>query len=107
VTNGWDRASVRFRSRPSRFESDVTRNDLFVPGGGSKVVLFGACAACGGMLAVLWGYFGQMFFTLFVGVDPGWWFWWVVLGIGIAATLLLFTFAVRDRKRDAEWLERY
>ena len=103
---GWDRASIRLRSRPTKVELDVTRDDLFVPGSGSKLALFGACAACGAMLAVLWGFFGQFFFTLFFGVQTGAWFWWAMLGIGVAATLCLFGYAAWDRTRDEEWLGR-
>ena len=78
-----------------------------MPRFGSKVALFAACAACGAMLSVLWGWFGGMLITLSLGLDAGRWIWWAMLAIGLGSTLVLFGYASWERERDREWLERF
>ena len=103
----WDRASFVFRTRPTKVDRDVTRQDLQIPNSGSRLVLFGGCLACGAMISVLWGWFGLTFITLFFGLGDGPWFWWAMLAIGAGSTLGLLAFASWERAHDAEWLERW
>jgi len=108
VAKGWDRISIVANTRPIRSERNVTRDDLLVPAFGSKLALFAACAACGAMLAVLWGFFGGMLVTLILGAhSAGIWVRWAMLAIGLVSTVALFVFATWERKHDHEWLERF
>jgi hypothetical protein len=77
-----------------------------VPDFASKLVLFGACLACGAMLSVLWGFFGLTFLALALGVH-GAWVWWGMLVIAVTSALGLFAYASWERERDREWLERF
>lgn len=85
----------------------MTPEELIVPGGGNKLVLFLACLACGAMLSVLWGWFGVTFVILSLRLHSGAWAWWAMLAIGVVSTLALFAYASWEREHDHEWLERF
>jgi hypothetical protein len=108
VPKGWDRMSISANTRPIRpRRRNVSPEELLVPGGGSKLVLFLACLACGAMLSVLWGWFGVTLVILSLRLHSGAWAWWAMLAIGVVSTLTLFAYASWEREHDHEWLERF
>src|SRR5437764_8711123 len=100
MAKGWDRFSIAANTRPiSPKRRNVTQEELLVPAFGSKLVLFAACAACGAMLSVLWGFFGGTFVTLALGADSDHgWVNWAMLAIGLVSTVALFAYASWERK---------
>jgi hypothetical protein len=100
----WDRASFERNTRPNRVDRDISRSDLFVPEGDSKIRLLAICLACGVMFSLLfvWTTLGL---AATMGLNSARWLYAIVLTAAIVAALGLFVFASRDFRRWREWAE--
>jgi hypothetical protein len=99
----WDRASFEFHTRPTRVRRRIRQRDLLLPAHHSAVRLFGACAACGACIALLYVWTPLMVVAILLDhpLDP--WFWLVVGAAAVVSAVVLFALSVRQMARYREY----
>ena len=101
---GWGRASIKLNTKPDRLPKRIDRADLLIPTSGDRLVLLGACLACGVCISVLWGYIPLFLITVLVGVSFGAWLWSSLVAIALGSALVLFAIAVERERGYADTL---
>jgi hypothetical protein len=99
---GWRRASILMKTHPLHPFPDVTARDLLLPSAADRLVLLGACLACGACLAVLWVYFPLFIVAVMLNVRLGPWLWVPMIAMTFGGGLLLFAIASARERRYAD-----
>jgi hypothetical protein len=99
---GWDRASIKLNTHPVHPMPRVTQADLVLPSG-DRLKLFGDSALFGACVAGLC-YFPLFIANVLIKADLTRWLWWALLGIGVAAGTLLFTYAWATERKFREFV---
>jgi hypothetical protein len=94
---GWERASLKINTRPTKVERDIRRDDLLAPSHPRPVVLAAQCLLCGLMLAVLYLFFPLLLIT-FAGFDLGGWLIGSFLAAAVASAVMLYRWERRDEQ---------
>jgi hypothetical protein len=99
----WDRASFEFHTRPTRVRRRLRQRDLLLPAHHSTLRLFGACAACGACISLLYVWTPLMVVAILLNrpLDP--WFWIVVVTAVFVAAIVLFVLSMRQMARYKEY----
>ncbi len=103
----WDRPSLDLNVRPTRVSRNISRKDLLIPKGQSKLRMLALTFVGGVAMALLYVWPPLMIVVLVspVGLTAGW-FW---LAVGAAALVFwatLFTLAVRESAADRRYAEQ-
>jgi hypothetical protein len=99
----WDRASFEFHTRPTRVGRRLRQRDLLLPAHHSVLRLFGACAACGVCISLLYVWTPLMVVAIVINRPLEPWFWIAVVSAAVLATLVLFALSVRQIARYREY----
>ena len=91
------------KTRPNRVERDISRKELALPSGfGLK--LLAECLVCGLLVGIgfLWG---PLTIVALAHDGRAPWFWPVIGGVSLAASLLMFAYVRRDVKGFVESID--
>jgi hypothetical protein len=103
----WDRASFAMKTRPNRIERDISRADLQLPHGPSKLRMLTLTFVGAIGMTVLYVLAPATAIVLAAGVHlPARWFWAGIGGAALCFWALLFTLAVRESDADRRYAER-
>jgi hypothetical protein len=80
----------------------LRQRDLLLPAYHSGLKLFGACAACGVAISLLYAWTPLMIVAILFGDPIGHWTWAVVGGVAVLSTVVLFAIATRQMARYRE-----
>lgn len=102
----WDRPSLDMNVRPNKLIRKISRRDLLIPTGPSKLKMLALTFVGGISMSVLYVWPLQMILALTASMRlAAAWFW---LTLGIAAIVFwatLFIFAVREAAADRRYAE--
>jgi hypothetical protein len=101
---GWNRASLEMKTHPLHPSPKVTQRDLLLPLYADRLVLLGACLACGICIAILWVYFPVFLVEVMSDKSLGDWLWPLMGFVAATTGLLLFALASREQRRYVETL---
>lgn len=98
---GWNRASLIFRSRKP-YHPKTTPADLLMPSGRGNPRMFGMCALMAVCLTVLYLSFPLFTLSIFVPIG-GAIFGAIIAGTALTFTALLYVLGTRETRRDREY----
>ena len=103
----WDRPSFDMSVRPEIAIRNVSRRDLLIPRGPSKVKMFALTFVGGVAMAMLYVWPPLMVVVLVstVGIAAAW-IWVTIAVAAVVAWLTLFTLAVRESAADRRYAEQ-
>jgi hypothetical protein len=99
----WNRASFEFHTRPVRTPRRLRQRDVLLPAHHSSLRLFGACAGCGLAISLLYAWVPLMVVSIMLDDPLEPWFWGIVVGVGLASTVVLFAISSRQMSRYREY----
>jgi hypothetical protein len=102
----WDRPSFDTNVRPEMAIRNVSRKDLLIPKGPSKLRMLGLTFVGGAAMALLYVWPTLMIVVLISSVGIAGWFWLVVAGAAVFFWVTLFTLAVRESAADRRYAEQ-
>jgi hypothetical protein len=103
----WDRPSIVMKSRPTMAVRNVSRRDLLLPKGPSKLRVLGLTLVGGLCMALLYVWPPLMIVVIVSGVSLGTtWFWVTIACAAVVLWMALFTLAMRESAADRRYAEQ-
>ena len=103
--DGWERASIKYNSRPDRLPPRTTPDDFLLDSGPGTLGTFLQCGAAAFAIAFYLG----LTLGLVVAITPvdnlGSWWAWITVVTWFASWAWLFVAAVRENKANERWLD--
>jgi len=90
----------------SRLSRNVSRKDLLIPNGPSKLKMLALTCVGGAAMALLYVLPPMMILAIVTSIDMASWFWIAIGAAALVFWLTLFTLAVRESAADRRYAEQ-